>query len=496
LRGSDLRHSRKTPHPPHALHGSPPSLTGGEGRVSPAAIGALALLALALLPASASAQSEGQAYKPSRYDEDYRYLRDPARRTDVWDPIKYIPLGADPNTYLSLGGELRERFDHFDSPFFSLRRRNSEDALLHRLLLSADLHLGEQLRGFLQLSNHLQAGRGNLRSPTDLDRLDVQQAFLDFDWLQGPAEDATLRLGRQEIAFGSQRLVSVRESPNVRRSFDGARAFFREGEFRLDAFVTKPVQNKPGVFNDQPDESQLFWGLYAVTPVSFIPSLYADLYYLGLSRKNALFDEGVAHEMRHSFGTRLWGNPKPWDYNTELVLQVGSFGRQDILAWTAASDTGFTFEQAPLRPRLGLKANIASGDDNRRDGTLGTFNPLFPKNAYFTEADLVTPANFIDLYPTITVHPTAAVDVTTGVDFLWRESTHDAFYRVPLIPLVRGDQSNARFIGSEFDLEAGWQIDRHLKLNAAYIHFFAGPVVTNAGGKDVDYVGGWGSYKF
>ena len=32
-------------------------------------------------------------YKLLRYDEDYSYLKDPDRRTDFWDPIKYIPFG-------------------------------------------------------------------------------------------------------------------------------------------------------------------------------------------------------------------------------------------------------------------------------------------------------------------------------------------------------------------------------------------------------------------
>jgi hypothetical protein len=34
------------------------------------------------------------AYKLLRYEEDYSYLKDPSRRTDFWDPIKYIPLGG------------------------------------------------------------------------------------------------------------------------------------------------------------------------------------------------------------------------------------------------------------------------------------------------------------------------------------------------------------------------------------------------------------------
>ena len=38
----------------------------------------------------------------------------------------------------------------------------------------------------------------------------------------GSALNPTLRIGRQEMSYGSSRLVSVREGPNVRRSFDGA----------------------------------------------------------------------------------------------------------------------------------------------------------------------------------------------------------------------------------------------------------------------------------
>ena len=41
----------------------------------------------------AIAGSDVPTYKLLRYDEDYSYLKDPARRTDFWDPIKYIPFG-------------------------------------------------------------------------------------------------------------------------------------------------------------------------------------------------------------------------------------------------------------------------------------------------------------------------------------------------------------------------------------------------------------------
>src|SRR3954451_20364672 len=117
-------------------------------------------------------------YKSLRYEEDYRYLGDPSRRADLWDPIKYIPLGDDPEIYLSLGGEVRERGEYFSAPQFGVRGGGADAYLLHRLLLSGDLHLGQDLRAFAQLGNHLEAGKDAPLSQTDLDRFDLQQAFV------------------------------------------------------------------------------------------------------------------------------------------------------------------------------------------------------------------------------------------------------------------------------------------------------------------------------
>jgi hypothetical protein len=75
-------------------------------------------------------------------------------------------------------------------------------------------------------------------------------------------------------------------------------------------------------------------------------------------------------------GTRLWGEAGAIDYNVELIYQFGKFGAKDIRAWGASSDLGVTLATLPWTPRLGLKANIESGDDDPDDNRLGTFNPL------------------------------------------------------------------------------------------------------------------------
>ena len=187
--------------------------------------------------------------------------------------------------------------------------------------------------------------------------------FFDVRAPWSQTDSLTFRVGRQELAYGSSRLISAREAPNVRLSFDGVKAILQVGDWRVDAFAVKPVRTKTGVFDDDPDRQQSFWGLYAVTPISLLPGGYVDLYYLGLDRRDAHFDQGTADEQRNSVGTRLWGRKEGWDYNLEFVYQFGGFGSGDIRAWTAASELGFTFANAPLKPRLGFKANMTSGDD-------------------------------------------------------------------------------------------------------------------------------------
>jgi hypothetical protein len=120
--------------------------------------------------------------------------------------------------------------------------------------------------------------------------LDLQQGFADLRAPIGQDGSVTFRGGRQEMLFGSARLVDVREGPNVRLSFDGGRAFYQSPNIRVDAFVVRPVVPQPGVFDDYSDPGQAFWGLYSVMPVRPVPGLSADLYYLSLDRRNAAFD--------------------------------------------------------------------------------------------------------------------------------------------------------------------------------------------------------------
>jgi hypothetical protein len=431
-----------------------------------------------------------------RFDENWSVMLDPQRRVGPLDALKAIPLGEGlgGGAYLSFGGELRERVESVRNAEFGLGAasggRGTNTYLLQRALLHADLQIGPAFRGFVQLGSLTGFGaQGGSLSPTQDDRADLVQAFADASFDVGAGgERLTLRGGRQEMSFGSGRFVSQRESPNLRRAFDGGRVLLAAGPVQLDAFVMRPVEPRRFGFDDRSDTAEAFWGAYASAPVPGVSGLSADLYYFGYEREEATFAQGNATEQRHTVGTRLFGEVAGWQWDVEAAGQFGSFGNAGIRAWTFASDTAYTFGDLPWQPRLGVKANIASGDGNPRDRTLGTFNAPYPRLPYFSEAGLVAPSNIIDVFPSIQVKPTEALTLELGWDVLWRHRNADAFYSpAPLTPVSGTAGGRGSFIGHQAQLSARYRIGRYTELRAWYERFFAGEVLTRAGGRDVDF---------
>jgi hypothetical protein len=389
---------------------------------------------------------------------------------------------------LSLDAAFRSRTQSFRPTRLGINGSN-DSLVLYRALASADLRLQNGLVSYLQLGAHAETGRRGGPGGVDQDALDLHQAW--FGWKR----DAwSMRFGRQEAPFGSSRIVSLRDGPNIRLAFDGARITVASAAHRLDLIAFRPVRNKPGAFDDGGDQTQALWGAYATLVPAATSPTKLDVYWLGYQRRDARFAIGTGDEYRQSFGARLFGWSVGWDWNWEAIWQQGRFdagaaGRQDIRAWTLATDSGFSFAAAAWKPRIGLKADIASGDANPNDHRLQTFNGLFPKASYFSEASLLAPANLIDLQPTLTLHPREGFEITAGWDLVWKQRKADAVYTTPTPQLaVPGSAGTSRRVGNQIKLETRMQINSKLEARLDLVHFNAGPAVREAGGSNVDYV--------
>ncbi|WP_010584490.1 alginate export family protein [Schlesneria paludicola] len=441
------------------------------------------------------------AYKVLRYDEDFSYLRDPAKQTDFWDPLKFIPFGESNDHFITLGGEVREWFESYHNDGFGAGPANAagyNTYFLQRYMLHSDIHLGSNWRVFLQSISGSEEGRiGGPRPDIDNNTFDIHQGFVDWIWSGDESNNLTWRIGRQEFRYGSGRLIDVREGPNLRRSFDAIRALAKVGDWSIDAWWSKPVENNPNIFDDIPDPSVSFWGLYGTGPVAADNRLSLDLYYLGFHNQDGMFNQKSGDELRHSVGTRVWGRPMPWEYNLEYVYQFGQFGSGRISAWTAANAVRYNFSDAPLKPAVGIRFDVASGDQNAQSANLQTFNPLFPSGAYFNLAGPFGPLNIIDLHPTLDLTLSETWKLSADWNFFWRESLQDGVYRLSGSEIASGQASNARYIGSSPSITAVWTPQPHVTVLISYVHVFPGQFLTDATpGQPLDFVTGWLTYKF
>src|SRR5258706_8550379 len=140
-------------------------------------------------------------FKLSRQDEDWSVLRDPALRTDVFDTVKFIPLNRDGSSWLTLGGEVRERYEYFNKCNWGKGPRDDNGYLLHRYMIHADAHIGENFRVFTQFKSGLEDGRNGGPPPTHPDGFDVHPLF---SHVRVPFDEKELLpppIGRAELAL-------------------------------------------------------------------------------------------------------------------------------------------------------------------------------------------------------------------------------------------------------------------------------------------------------
>ena len=398
--------------------------------------------------------------------------------------------------WISLSGELRERFESSDNPVFGLSAPAHNDYLLHRIYLAVDVRAEGSFRARIETVSGTATGWDGDPPPTQDDPADVLQAYAETGF-EAVGGHLLLRAGRQELKLGSSRLVSLRESPNIRRSFDGLRASWSTGRrTRVDAFVVRPVSPESGRFDDGSSSAQEFWGLYATLGLPRESPLAADIYYLGLEREGAVFSAGRATERRHTIGARLFGELAPLDLNLEGAWQWGSFGELDIRAWTLSADVGYTMATWRGSPRFGIKADVISGDRDAADHTLGTFNPLFPRLPYFSEANVATPANLVDVQPSVAFALPRHVTATLSWNALWKYARQDAFYAPPLSPVRGTAATGSNYIGRQLSLLAEWQASDHLNLSATYVWFEPGHFVEQAGGRSGNFGAAWAQFSF
>lgn len=420
--------------------------------------------------------SYAQNFKLMRYDEDYSKLKTDTLKT-FYNRLKYIPLSADQNKYLSVGGEARLEYAAFDNEDWGNMDLGQNDFLLQRYDLHADLHLSNRLRFFVQLRSALENGRKNGPRPIDEDQLNVQNLFADLNLWNHTDHSLTIRAGRQELNYGAGRLISVREGPNARLYFTGLKAMYVNKKITADFFAMEADQTETGVFDNHLSKELNLWGMYSTARLFKTTQL--DFYYIGNRKDQVTFDEGTENERRHTLGARLYKSDAGFIYDIEAAYQFGKFGTENIRAWTASFDLGYIFAQLKSKPTLGIRNDYISGDSRKGDGTLGTFNPIYPKGGYFGFDPQVGPVNLIDIHPYGTIKLSPSLTLLCDVVFNWRYSLNDGVYRPSGTFNFGGSGSDKRYIGTAYLTKLSYLINPRLTFDFGIQYFNTGPFINS-----------------
>ncbi|WP_230770785.1 alginate export family protein [Sphingomonas sp. Leaf4] len=437
-------------------------------------------------------------YNQSRWAEDWSKYRDPKKRDDILDRLKYIPIVGD-DVYLTLSGEFRARVNLTTNP--NLRDREAQRQDIFRVVGGADLHIGEHVRLYGELAHAGMSGRNLGAKAGQLHNdLVVQQSFADVTGTIGGV-DVGVRYGRQTFADGPNLMVVPRDNNTIFFVYNGVRAWAKGDKVRGDVFDFKTTRlGVGGTRDDIVDDNRRFSGGTAgfVLPKTLFggSNLFFDPFVWRLRNSAAVWGGRTAEEVRKFYGLHLYGDAGPVNLDWTVNHQGGEFNDRPISAWLILLQQTYKIGKAKTAPRVGFHFDYASGGNSYNGGTLKTSLAPFGNNIYYSYQLYATPTNMIAFAPSVQVQPHSKLRVAAEYQLSWRDSLNDAVYRANGQAFAGTQLGNARKIADTIRLQAIYTVSPRVSLTARYEHLIAGPALTDANYRSSDFVAGWVSFRF
>jgi hypothetical protein len=447
-------------------------------------------------------------YRTLFYDNDFRYLdKNDGQPVDCLDRLKRIHLGSlfhpdGDDWVLSIGGELRLQLkNEIDSRLTAVNNRYD----LLRTRVYADLWYHDTFRVYVEYLDAQSYSQDLPPLAIDVDHSDLLNAFMDVKVAEIACHPAYVRLGRQELLYGSQRLISPLDWANTRRTFEGVKAFWHGDDLDVDAFWVRPVTVLPGRF-DTADYSRQFAGLWTTYRPAKGQSV--DAYYLYLDSDLPVAAVGRTTGGRFGYDVNTWGARYSGDHkmadfvqalgggdsalcgdllwDVEGAYQLGDYSNRLTSAGMATAGVGYHFAGLPMQPQLWAYYDYASGTPNPAgQGTFSTFNQLFPFGHYYLGIlDQVGRENIHDLNFQASVYPAKWITALAQYHVFRLDQARDALFGVsPGFPINRRDLTGraGTDVGEELDVIVNFQLDRHNSLQLGYAKLFGGDFIKQTG---------------
>ena len=301
-------------------------------------------------------------------------------------------------------------------------------------------------------------------APPFEDTFDLRMAYADIG--QTGKSPVLVRVGRQELAFGEQRLVGHANWVNTARTFDAARVTVARKTFKIDGFASSVVTMRDGDFN-RSRQGESFYGAYSAF-TAIVPTTTLEPYVLARNVRTATAESGMPGRLESvTVGARWLGRmPAGFDYTTEMALQRGSLASDDISAWAGHWLVGRT-TGTRAAVRLSGEYNYASGDSDPKDGRRNTFDQLYPTaHDKYGLADQVGWRNIHHLRTALDVKPTPKWTISGSYHSWWLASTADGLYAASGGVLVRPVAGfTDSHVGQEVDVQTTYPLSPRVQVS-------------------------------
>jgi hypothetical protein len=358
--------------------------------------------------------------------------------------------------------------------------------------------------------------------------VDLHQAFLYFG--NHKEFPVSVKVGRQELAYGDQRLVGHFRWNNNARTFDALKVRWQNPLFGVDVFTGGLVYNDSRNLNKSNSQDH-FSGAYFNFP-TLLKNEITEAYFFARNVERGIATDnwsGVPAPFRfpgaqdtYTAGVRVKSKPNaydPFDYGIELMYQFGNrtavfpatapaaaltAPRLDHRAFASVVQGGYTWTESTLQPRLALIYSYGSGDKSATDAKSGTFQNLFPTNhLFYGYMDVSSLQNLHDIRIAYTIKPTTTSMIALEGHSHFLGRTSDFWYNVAGVPRnvttaavgsggsYRINPGYSRHVGNEIDLIAAWTFRPYAQIEAGACRYFRGDYIKQSlaavGSKDASY---------
>jgi hypothetical protein len=380
------------------------------------------------------------------------------------------------------GGQIRFRPEVRQNLDLDSSNSDARNFVGQRLRFQVRARVDENVEAFVQLQDSRLWGEE--QSVTSRDGFtDLHQGYLQVEDFLKPG--VSLRVGRQELIYGGERLVGAFGWDNVGRSFDALKLGYATKTWWTDFLLAKTIDRRS---TGRGDRDQYLYGVYS----RFFADRpqYLEIYGLhfrdGLRLPGELVARGPSATEIFTLGARSAGTfGDGYDYELEFANQFGHRAADSHRARAFAGRLNRTLDEK-LKLRVGFEYDVASGDSDPADGRSGEFFNLFPTNhPLYGYADLMGWRNMQDFRPHFSFTPVGPLsfDVDYHRFYLlqgrgpWKNAGGVVFGFDPT-------GQSGKHVGDELDFTAAFPLQKHLKILSGYSIFWPGEFARRTRGPD------------